>query len=360
VNNLETMSFLGRCLAPGRHDLTEVLTEQISTGTLDWKRLVLIASGHYLAPSLCLALKRRGLWDLAPTESRECLQAMELLNRERNAIHFEQMVAITRQLNSAGIKPLLLKGAICLLPGQFPEAEGRVLYDLDLLIPKHRIEECIQALAKLGYGFQPRAVHSRFEKRQHLAPLFHADFPVRLEIHRDASPGHVKPIFTTEDMWQTARIVEFSGAHAFVPDNPMRLMHNVVHIRLYHKHHQDFVLDMRQLNEWVQLCDFYEAEIDLHRIWDQFNQHGQATALETYMLAASRFFDQPLPPGIHPSRAAHRFEKVMCLALRIPALWTVLNRDRYLIYPKKLLSPSWYRRKYKELRAGQAWWGVFR
>jgi hypothetical protein len=157
-------------------------------------------------------------------------------------------------------------------------------------------------------------------------------------------------------MWESARAVEFAGAHALVPDNSLRILHNVVHVRLQDKHHMKFVLDMRQLNEWVQLCDFYAAEIDMQSIWERFNLHDESAALETYLLAARRFFNQPLPQGVDPSQKAISFEKVMCMAIKVPLLWTLLNTDRYLFYPKRLLSPSWYRRKIQALRAGRAFW----
>jgi hypothetical protein len=136
----------------------------------------------------------------------------------------------------------------------------------------------------------------------------------------------------------------------------MRLMHNVVHARLFHRHHQNFVLDMRQLNEWVQLRDFYATETDWHSLWERFSVYKEATVLETYFLAARRFFDQPLPTGIRPSRTANLFEKGMCVAVKGPVLGAILNTDRYLFYPKKLLSPSFFRHKIKEVMAGQAWW----
>ena len=355
MNNLETMYFLGRCLTPGREDLDVLLTEQVSSDVLDWKRLMLIASGHYLTPSFYLALQRRDLLGIVPVEIKEFLQANDLLNRERNATHFKQLIAVTRQLNTIDVQPLLLKGANCLLADQYPGADGRVMSDLDLLIPKHRIEDSIQSLAEIGYMYHPDAVPSRNENRNHLSPLYHPDYSVWFEIHRDVNCGHVKPIFSTADMWQSARTVEFSGVQALVPSNHMRLLHNIVHSRLHHRHHRNFLLDMRQLNEWVQLRDFCSAEIDWHVMREQFSVYGQAAVLETYFLAASRFFDQPLPAAIQPSRAAILFEQGMCLALKVPVLWTIVNRDRYLTIPKKLLSPSWYRRKLKELRTGEAW-----
>jgi hypothetical protein len=252
VNNLEAMCFLGRCLAPGRDDDSGELAARIRSGAVDWNRLMLIATGHYLAPSLCGALERRGLWDLAPAEFREILQATDLLNRERNALHYEQLIAVTRQLNSSGIEPMLLKGAICLLPGQFTGAGGRVLSDLDLLVPEDRAEDALHSIMDIGYAYDPGMYLGQFEHHHHLPPLYHPQQGIRIEIHKDVFHARLKPILSARDMWPRARPVEFGEARGFVPDSYMRLLHNVVHARLEDRHHRDFKLEMRQLNEWVQ------------------------------------------------------------------------------------------------------------
>ncbi len=140
----------------------------------------------------------------------------------------------------------------------------------------------------------------------------------------------------------------FGEARGYVPDSYTRLLHNAVHARLEDRHHRDFKLEMRQLNEWVQLRDHFEPGIDWRRMWAQFEQYGEAAVLETYFLAAERFFGQPLPDGIEPSRAAFRAERIMCLALRGPA-WSYLLTD-VKNYPRRFLTPSAWVNKFNKMR----------
>lgn len=346
MNNLETMRLLGGCLAPGGEGLNGFLAERLNSPGMDWKRLMLIASGHYLAPALSLALKRRGLWEFPPGEIREILQAAELLNRERNAIHYQQLLAIIRRLNFAGIRPLLLKGAISLLPAQFLGVEGRVITDLDLLVPEDRVEDALKSMTELGYAYDPKMYLELYEDHHHLPPLYHPEHGVWLELHRGVvTYWRAKPVLETGQMWRCARPVEFDRVNALIPDNYSRLLHNVVHARLQDRHHRDFKLEMRQLNDWVQLRELCEPEIDWRRMWEHFNRHGEAAVLEAYCLAANRFFGQPLPAGIEPSRAAILSERIMCLALRGP-VWSFLLGN-----VRRFLEPSTYLRVFRRLKA---------
>ena len=350
MNNLDTMRLLGGCLAPGGEELNGFLAERLNSRGMDWKRLMLIASGHYLAPALNIALKRRGLWEVPPGEIREILQVAELLNRERNAGCYRQLLAIIRRLNSAGIRPMLLKGAISLLPVQFPRIEGRVISDLDVLVPEDSIEDARRAVMELGYAHDWKINMERYEDH-HLAPLFHPECEVPLELHRAVTDPRVKPILETKQMWRCARPVEFDGVEALIPDNYSRLLHNVVHARLQDRYLRDFKLSMRQLNDWVQLRDYGEPEIDWRRMWENFNRHGEAAVLGAYFLAARRLFGQPLPAGIEPSRAAILSERITCLALRGP-VWSFLL-DGIKNHTMLALTPSIYLRVFRKWKASR-------
>jgi hypothetical protein len=349
VKNLETMILLGHCLAPGRKEGNDILAQQLVSTGMDWKRLIQIASGHFLAPSLCQALQQRGLWDDAPTEIRELLQAMALLNQERDDLHYRELVVITKQLNAIGLEPLLLKGAICLvLSEQFPGARSRVMGDLDLLLPDGHAQEALESIMELGYVYHPILELDWYKDHRHLPPLYHPEDGVRLEIHRDLNSSREKPVLDLRQTWRNARPVTLDGAHALVPDHYSRMLHNVVNTRLNDRHHSDFRLDMRQLNEWVQLRDIHDNKSDWLRMWKRFDRFGEGSVLETYCLAAERFFGQPLPEGIEPSRAAIRTERIMCLALRGPVWSFFLNSlKRKLRY---VLKPSAYVQKYQKIR----------
>ncbi|WP_295453294.1 nucleotidyltransferase family protein [uncultured Thiodictyon sp.] len=51
-----------------------------------------------------------------------------------------------RLLNAAGIVPILLKGAIALLLGQYPQAAARMMTDLDLAVPEPQTGAAASAL----------------------------------------------------------------------------------------------------------------------------------------------------------------------------------------------------------------------
>lgn len=145
-------------------------------------------AGHQLVtPSLAAALARVGFLDALPEQVREFLEATRDLNRERNAKLRNGLMEVTEALNTAGIKPLILKGAIALVMPDYPGAEDRVVGDIDLLVPADRSGDAYAAVLALGYR-QATEAWSRMLRRDrdslhHLIPLLHPSLPVSVELH---------------------------------------------------------------------------------------------------------------------------------------------------------------------------------
>ena len=81
-------------------------------------------------------------------------------------------------------------------------------------------------------------------------------------------------------------------------------------------------------------------------------------ALRSYLLAAQRLFDQPLPEGVQPKATALRAEQRFGFRLNHPRLgrwleWLTRLPRRRPNLPKRLLTPAWYPAKYRYLR--QQW-----
>ena len=117
---------------------------------VDWEHVVGYASGDLVLP----ACRRRDL-GLSGSLDRELgafLNAVHVANTERNNELRDELSVVVHALNRVGIEPVLLKGAIRLLDGLYPDDGWRMLRDLDLLVPRASLTAAIQALASVGYA----------------------------------------------------------------------------------------------------------------------------------------------------------------------------------------------------------------
>ena len=184
---MSPLEFLTAALAPdgSRRD---ALHHSLAEGTIDWRQVIWLASGHLVTPSLTASLERYGLLSLLPQEVTDYLEANRYLNRERNQILRNELIRIAERLNAIGIEPLLLKGANALLPGTYDGAEDRIIGDLDLWISPSRVEDASAAIAEAGY----RTAHESWQwvlpsdrhDHHHEIPLLHPQLPVKVELHR--------------------------------------------------------------------------------------------------------------------------------------------------------------------------------
>lgn len=146
--------------------------------------LVRTANEHFVTPHLARSIAARPLAGEEDPEFSSYLDLVDGRNRQRNALLWEQTLAVVRTLNLAGIEPLLIKGVAKLARLEEPSSSPRVLCDVDLIVPPGRAEDTHEALAGAGYvdveaAFGPHTIgnywkdglvgtvdaHSRFQNR---------------------------------------------------------------------------------------------------------------------------------------------------------------------------------------------------
>ena len=120
-----------------------------------WLSLYKLATAHLVAPFLYATLSTRGGLDQVPGDIRDALEGLYYLNDQRNR-HLRQVLRDTIQaLNGIGIEPILLKGAIALLPEQYPHAFARMLSDLDIAVDQANLLAAAEGLQAAGFCYAP-------------------------------------------------------------------------------------------------------------------------------------------------------------------------------------------------------------
>jgi len=323
----------------------------------DWVGIYRLAAAHLVAPSLYTALAARQRLEVVPEPVRIALAELHRLNAERNARLRAVLRDTVRLLNAAGFEPLLLKGAVALLPGSDPLAAARMLSDLDLALYDGTAEQGGQVLRAAGYRDADNCNPDHYgPPMHHAAPLFHPSGDGYVELHRRVL-GRLVPAaaLPLAQMAAAAEPVEWEGLRLRIPALTHRLLHNALHHQVQDQGFYSDRRSLRQLHEFARLRALpAAAAIDWSRQLAALDRLGLGDPVRGWLLAAERLFGQPLPLGVRPGGAARRAEARFWFWVEYPRLWPLYRDAQRLRHlPRRLITPSWYPAKYRALR--QRW-----
>lgn len=162
----------------------------VALSPCEWNDLLLRARRGGLLARLGEELAGRGLLDKIPVKARAHVRAACIAAASaQTAVRFE----INRVLRAVGKQDapvILLKGAAYLMAG-LPPARGRLIGDLDLMVPRARIIDVERALVAKGWA---PAEMNDYDQRYYrewaheIPPLQHPERETPLDIHHTIAP----------------------------------------------------------------------------------------------------------------------------------------------------------------------------
>ncbi len=158
-----------------------------------------------------------GLLDAVPPPVRAHLESNRALAAYRRQLLLHEMRAVAKVLEPLGIPMILLKGGAYLAQG-LRCAEGRLPEDLDLMVPRERLDEAERALVGAGWAFETTDAYDQHYYRawsHELPPLRAPGHAMELDLHHTILPptGRVRP---------DARAL--ADAAVAIPDSPFRAL----------------------------------------------------------------------------------------------------------------------------------------
>ena len=269
----------------------------LPSGTQAWLPVIAVANEHMLAPALAVALARRNV-ALDP-DLRDYLAMLADLNRARNAALRAQAVEAIAAFNAAGLRPMLLKGAIALFACLYDDAASRMIGDLDLLVPPADAARAVEILLQLGYR-----IETTYDPVQHAVGEFVRDNdPGAIDLHVELlDQSYLLP---AARVWARAMPVTQDGIEFFLPAPGDLLLHNVLHTQIHHgANFYRGVVELRQLYEFATLAKRYADAIDWNDVAGRLAPHRLGILLQSYTLQAARFFGLAWPLAATPRRRA--------------------------------------------------------
>jgi len=321
----------------------------------DWSSVIWQASHHLVAPGLYPALEAAGRLSEIPAEPRDALEGLCLLNRERNRVLQSILRDTAVCLNAAGVMPLLLKGAVALLPDQYPGAFDRIVGDLDLYVPADLLHTSVAALREAGFTDPEQDFGDwDWDACHHAAPLCHPSGQAYVELHRGL--GGRMPWLTADAMWEGSSILDWKGSRVRVPSLEHRLLHNALHDQVQDWGFVRREVRLRQLLEFERLQALPQArEVDWKGWLTRLDEAGAGDAVRVYLLLGHRLFGAPLPEDVRITRQARWSAYLTWLGLERSQMRPVLTGAEHAMgrlrrLPRRLATPAWYGEKYRYWR----------
>jgi hypothetical protein len=161
-----------------------------SLSLADWDLLLRQARSANLLARLHVLLEERGQLEKIPRQPREHLEwSHATAERHTQAVRWE-VSQIRNALTKAGVPIILLKGAAYVM-ANLPPARGRFFTDIDIMVPKDRLNEVEAALMLHGWA---ATHHDAYDQRYYrtwmheLPPMMHVKRSTVIDVHHAILP----------------------------------------------------------------------------------------------------------------------------------------------------------------------------
>jgi len=196
----------------------------------EWEQLLREAEGSRLSGRIAALAATRGPHDAHPPWLRDRLVSLEAIGGESTRALLWELNRLGRALFDIDVPLLALKGA-AYAAAHLPVAVGRPSADVDILVPKHRLDQATSALEQQGWRFLPLDSYDEKYYREwmhELPPMVHEHRQAALDVHHTILPrtGRLAP-----DAGRLLAMAESSreeGVSTLCP--PHMVLHACVHL----------------------------------------------------------------------------------------------------------------------------------
>lgn len=237
-----------------------------------------------------------GAWDAVPAQPRRHLEsAMKLAERQHVELGHE-VRAIARALEPVGEPAVLLKGAAYVQAG-LAAARGRMVSDVDILVPRQRLTEVESALMMAGWVPTNRDAYDQRYYRQwmhELPPLRHVKRGSVLDVHHAILPptARLKP---DSALLLVDTVAVGDDERIRVLARPDMVLHSAAHLF----HEGELEMGLRGLVDLDALLREFGANLNF---WPALQARAQRLDLEGPLYLALRYtrllLQTPAPEGL--------------------------------------------------------------
>lgn len=267
-------------------------TRQLSL--LQWNTLLQSARRNGLMARLAARLDETGQLADAPAKARRQLRAASIAaESSQTAVRFEINRAL-RALDGLDVPVVLMKGSAYVL-GSLPPARGRFVGDVDLMVPRERIDEVERRLLERGWAASELDDYDQRYYREwthEIPPLQHPERDTPLDVHHTIVPLTSRARPDAQALF--AASVPLADARLRVLAPPDMVLHSGVHL-----FNDEVGTPLRDLFDLHDLLCHFGARPGF---WDELlarsRLHGLQRPLYYVLRYTSRHLGTPVPEPV--------------------------------------------------------------
>jgi hypothetical protein len=262
----------------------------------EWESVIALANQSMTIGTLAECVRQNRNWHQVPENVRHFLSAIYVRAVQRNKQLDTQLAETIACLNQGGIHPILLKGAALRFTPGAAGGEGRLLTDLDLMVPASASLRATECLRQIGYRFYTH-------------PVAEGDTEVLI---RDRDAGmldlHVqlkgsRPSINADELARDCVPIQVMGAHAMLPSATSQALILIVHDQLQDRDYWRGLIDMRHLLDLDGLAKS-DMGVDWEKLASRFPQGYPLRALQAQLVTANRLLNTKVPSQFVGGRRA--------------------------------------------------------
>jgi hypothetical protein len=275
--------------------ILRVLRDPLSACQLtlsDWDLLLRQARAANLLARLAWLVQQHGIAGCVPEQVAIHLEgAAVTAARHRLAVEWE-IGHIGKALGSAGLQLILLKGA-AYVAADLPSAHGRTFSDIDILVPKARINEAEAAMMLHGWA---STHHDAYDQRYYrewmheLPPMQHVKRATTVDVHHAILPE------TAASKPDSAKLITAAIA---VPGRPgvhvLQPLDMVIHSACHLFHEEELDKGLRDLTDLDALLRHFAGQTDF---WPRLAERARELDLARPIFYALRYTSRLLHTAV--------------------------------------------------------------
>lgn len=260
----------------------------------EWDLVVRQARHADLLARLAATARACGRADALPSSVRLHADSALMIAQRQHKELVHEVDLIRRALAPVGVPVVLLKGAAYVLQG-LQAAQGRLVSDVDILVPRERLADVESALMIAGWVSTHRDAYDQHYYRtwmHELPPLKHMSRGTALDVHHAILPPTTRLRPDSADLLSATIAV---GGHEDV--RTLSHLDMVLHSAAHLFHESELPMGLRGLVDLDALLGEFSTEPGF---WDALLARAQRLRLEPSLAMALRYtarlLGTPVPP----------------------------------------------------------------